>query len=269
MNASTDHRSERERDFHNQWARSIDIDELLVIESFEAPTAVENRFALQKLGNLRGKRVLDLGCGAGETSVYLALQGAEVYACDIAEDFLQIAQRVAAKYGVAIHTQQCDAQNLPYPDDFFDCFFGNGILHHVELLPTAREIRRVLKPGGKGAFVEPLPYNPLVNVYRMLAREVRTEDEKPLSFSDIKRFQAEFSEGYHEEFWFATLLIFVYFFLIKRWNPSKVRYWKRVISEAKSFEKIFNPLKKFDDKLLKFLPFLKPLCWNTVLIVKG
>ena len=92
----------REKDFHNQWAQSIQIDDLLVRETFEAPTAIENHYALTQLGYLKGKRGLDLGCGAGESSVYLALQGAEVHACDVAEEFLAVAGELAGKFGVRL-----------------------------------------------------------------------------------------------------------------------------------------------------------------------
>ena len=52
---------QREREFHNQWANNIELDELMVKESFESPTAIENRYALQQFGPLKGKRLLDLG----------------------------------------------------------------------------------------------------------------------------------------------------------------------------------------------------------------
>jgi 2-polyprenyl-3-methyl-5-hydroxy-6-metoxy-1,4-benzoquinol methylase len=256
----------REQDFHNQWARSVDLDGLLVRESFEAPTAIENRYALEQLGELRGKKVLDLGCGAGECSVYFALKGADVHSLDIAEEFLKVAEALAAKHGVKITTRHAEAGGLPYPDASFDIVFGNGVLHHVELEPTAKEIRRVLRPGGKAVFVEPLPYNPAINVYRKMAAGVRTEDEKPLSFGQIESLRPYFSRMHHEEFWFASLLIFFHFFLVRRWHPSKVRYWKKVIEEGESYRGMFEGLQRADKFLLGRLPFLKRMCWNTVIV---
>jgi 2-polyprenyl-3-methyl-5-hydroxy-6-metoxy-1,4-benzoquinol methylase len=76
---SVDKKTLSEMEFHNRWAKSIDIESLLVRESFESPSAFENHYALKELGPLAGKRILDLGCGAGESSVYFALQGADVY----------------------------------------------------------------------------------------------------------------------------------------------------------------------------------------------
>jgi len=256
---------EREKEFHNQWARSVRLEELLVRETFEAPTAVENRYALSQLGDIRGKKILDLGCGAGETSTYLALQGAEVYACDIAEDFLVVAKSLGEKYGVKLNLVQADSANLPYPDEFFDGVFANGVLHHVELVPTAKELRRVMKKGARAVFIEPLPYNPVIGVYRRLAEGVRTKDEKPLSFKAIGTIRPYFSEFGHKEFWFVSLLIFLHFFFMRRWNPSKIRYWKKVIEEGASYEKMFSRLQKCDEFLLRTVPFLNYLCWNTVI----
>ena len=61
----------REAAFHDAWAGSTTIDDVLVRESFEAPTAMENRFILSRMGDLKDKRLLDIGAGLGESSVYL------------------------------------------------------------------------------------------------------------------------------------------------------------------------------------------------------
>lgn len=62
----------KERQFHDAWASTIDVDGIRVNDYFEACTAPENRFILKQIGDITGKRLLDLGCGAGENSVYFA-----------------------------------------------------------------------------------------------------------------------------------------------------------------------------------------------------
>lgn len=267
QSAQPNKRFEREREFHNQWARSLNWDELLVRENFEACTAIENQYALRELGDLRGKRILDLGCGAGETSVYFALCGAEVFACDVGDIFLQLAKRLADKFGVKLRLAQVDANFLPCRDDYFDFVYGNGILHHVNLLPAAREIKRVLKRGGKAVFIEPLPYNPVIHVYRALAKDVRTKDEKPLKFGELNQIKPFFSSFHHREFWLFSLLVFLHFFLIRGWHPSKVRYWKKVIEVADSYHGLFGALQALDRFVLRYIPFANYLCWNTALVV--
>ena len=257
---------QREREFHNQWANNIELDELMVKESFESPTAIENRYALQQFGPLKGKRLLDLGCGAGETSTYFALQEAEVDSCGIADNFLKLAESLAAKYQVAIHPAAASAGHLPYASESFDCVFGNGVLHHLDLNTSVHEIYRILKPGGKAIFIEPLPYNPVINIYRWMAKEVRTADEKPLTYRKIHDFAAHFTSYHQKEFWLLSLSMFLYFFFIKHWNPSKIRYWKKIIEVGEQYEKMFSRLQKADAILLRTFPFLKPLCWNTVIV---
>ena len=259
---------QREKEFHNQLARDIDIHDLLVRETFESPTAIENRFALRSMGDLKGKRILDLGCGAGETAVYFALQGAVVCACDVAEDLLTVAGRLAEKFGVSLKLVPASSGALPYPDESFDYVFGNGVLHHVELSSTAREVHRVLKPGGEAFFVEPLPYNPVIHGYRAMAIKVRSADERPLSFKKLKDFGSIFSSFRHQEFWLFSLLIFFHFFFIRGWHPSKVRYWKRVIEAGEEYSGIFAKLQSVDIFCLKWFPFLRYLCWNTVVVVR-
>lgn len=257
-----------ERAFHDRWARAIDLDDLLVRESFEAATAIENRYALEALGAVRGKRVLDLGCGAGESSVYLALLGAKVVAVDVSAEMLRTARRLADRHGVTVETVELVSHALPFPDGTFDLAFGNGVLHHVALEPTLRELRRVLRPGGRGAFVEPLPYNPVIEVYRHLASEVRTPDERPVRFEELARSRRLFRRLEHHEFWLASLAIFLWFFLIERASPGKVRYWKKVIEDAARYERIFSVLQAVDRFLLRAFPALGRLCWNTVLVIE-
>ncbi len=259
---------DREREFHDEWAKTIQIEDLKVKETFEAKTAIENHYILEKLGPLSGKKILDLGCGAGEASVYFAVKGAHVYACDVSEEFLKVAARLSEKNGVHINLEAADASHLPFENNFFDIVYGNGILHHAELSSAAKEIARILKKGGQAAFIEPLPYNPFIKIYRWLAKGVRTADEKPLTFKQIQILKNDFSSMVHQEFWLFSLLIFFHFFFVKRWNPSKVRYWKKVIEVADEYESFFSKLYKMDQFFLKHFPKLGFLCWNSVIILK-
>ena len=257
-----------EKEYHDRWAAGIDVDSLLVRESYEACTAAEGRFAFESLSPVAGKRILDLGCGAGESSVYFAGHGARVDAVDISPEMIEVARKLAAKHGVKIDARTALAETLPFPDGSFDAVFGNGVLHHVDLLPALKEIRRVLKPGGKAAFIEPLKHNPLIDVYRRLAAGNRTPTEFPLGFGDFKRIRTVFPKLEHKEFWLFTLYLFVHFFAIERVSPAKARYWKKIIEEADRYAWLYEPLKRLDDRVLAWLPFLGRYCWNTVIVVE-
>ncbi|MDL1872057.1 class I SAM-dependent methyltransferase [Deltaproteobacteria bacterium PRO3] len=256
-----------EEAFHDEWAKSMDLNEILVRESFEASTALENQYALEQMGEMKGRRILELGCGAGEGSVYFALQGAEVVATDISNGMVEVVSRVAEKYGVKVDAHRMTAEKIDYADGSFDFVYGNGVLHHVDFRKAVQEAARVLKPGGKAVFIEPLSYNPIINIYRHIARTVRTPDERPFRFKDLKEMYPYFSTGTHREFWFFTLWIFIYFYLIERANPAKERYWKKVIKDAPKFSRTFAFLNALDKLFLKVFPPLRYFCWNTVIVL--
>src|SRR6266446_9166849 len=93
---------QRERSFHDRWAESIDVDGIRVSDYFEACTAPENRFILGHLGDVEGKMLLDLGCGAGENSVYFAQKGARCTATDYSPGMIEKALSLAEANHVKI-----------------------------------------------------------------------------------------------------------------------------------------------------------------------
>jgi len=257
-----------ESNFHDTWASTIDVDHLLVHESFEAVTAIENRHALNIMGNIKGKHILDLGCGAGESSIYFALKGAKVTPADISPDMIRVVNQLAAKYNVEVDAKVMIAEDMDLPNSNYDFVFGNGILHHLDRKRAYHEIFRVLKPGGRAIFIEPLSYNPIISIYRLLAKTVRTKNEKPFRFRDFRYLRKLFTHVQHSEFWLVTQLIFIYFFLVKRISPRKERYWKKVIAEADSLAPMYTKLLKIDNFLLSRMPFLRRFCWNTVIVLE-
>ena len=98
-------------------------------------------------------RVLDLGCGAGRTSIALAELGLEVVGIDISQVMIQVARDQARRAQVEVDFQVLDARRLKFSPDSFDVvlYSYNGI----ELVPgmagkhaVMKETLRVLKPGG-------------------------------------------------------------------------------------------------------------------------
>jgi SAM-dependent methyltransferase len=157
-------------------------------------------YAYHLLGDARGKVALDLGCGAGENAVMLALRGARVKAVDISPELLQVAEhRLAANAvtsGVGLFVGS--AYDLPLADESVDVVFGIAILHHLDLETVAREVRRVLRPGGRGIFQEPIRNSALVRRVRALI-PYRHPDvspfERPLTDHEIGRFASHFFRG--------------------------------------------------------------------------
>jgi ubiquinone/menaquinone biosynthesis C-methylase UbiE len=72
----------------------------------------------------KAKRALVVGCGFGADAIYLDKLGADVYAFDLSPDMLSMARDVASREGATIDFREMPAENLHYPDDFFDFCSG-------------------------------------------------------------------------------------------------------------------------------------------------
>jgi SAM-dependent methyltransferase len=258
-------RIQHEAEFHDRWASEIEVERTLVDETFTAVTALENQHILEEFGDVKGKRVLDYGCGAAEGGVFLAKRGATVVGVDVSANMLAKARRLAAHHDVQIETRRVEGDRIPADDEEFDLIYGNGVLHHVPHDTAIPELARILKHYGKGCFIEPLPYNPLIKAYRKIAKEVRTPDERPISFRDLEMFSRYFAGIRHREFWFTTLAVFLKFYLVDRVHPNKERYWKKIYTDAEAIRGLFQPLSAFDEAVLRRLPFLGRMCWTTVI----
>lgn len=198
---AVDDRLETERRFHDRQAAEraaafrtgraglqFTDDDWLDHESWIRP-------AFARLGCVRGRHVLDLGCGHGMAAVVLARRGAAVTAIDLSPGYVAEARARAAANGVAITTHVADAESLPLPDQSIDAVWGNAILHHLNLHAAARELKRVLRPGGVAVFCEPWGGNPLIRFARCwlpYRGKHRTPDERPLERHDIALLRTHF-----------------------------------------------------------------------------
>lgn len=260
---------DREIDFHDEWAESTPIDKRLVREAFEAPTAPENRFILKlierEIGPLKGLRVLDVGCGLGESSVYFALRGADVTASDISPGMVRTTEDLARAHGVSVRGVVGAAEGLGVEDGAFDVVYIGNLIHHVtDKHAMWRQVAAALRPGGLFVSWDPLRYNPAINVYRSMATKVRTDDEFPLGFGDLRIAGEHFASVGHREFWIASLALFAKYYAIDRVHPNADRYWKRILTETSERLWWWKPLAALDAGLTR-LPLVKRLAWNMVM----
>jgi len=110
--------------------------------------ALEEPVVREALGDVRGLAVLDLGCGTGRHSVWLAGAGATVTGVDFSEGMLEEARRKAGEGAVRFLAHDL-RQPLPFEDATFDLVVSGLVLEHLaDLDAFFAEARRVLRPGG-------------------------------------------------------------------------------------------------------------------------
>jgi demethylmenaquinone methyltransferase/2-methoxy-6-polyprenyl-1,4-benzoquinol methylase/phosphoethanolamine N-methyltransferase len=134
--------------------------------------------ATLKLAQLKpGDKVLDVGCGTGKLAISAAGQvgpAGEVHGIDAAPEMIDVARQKAAHGNVGVAFQVGLVEDIPFPDDHFDSVLSSLMVHHLPgdklKLAAFREIRRVLKPGGRLLFVdfEPPTNRPAKAVTTML-----------------------------------------------------------------------------------------------------
>lgn len=104
----------------------------------------------EHLGELAGRRVLDVGCGKGRFARVFQEQEplAEIWGLDISEEMLRYVPP-------GIHTRAGAMTELPFEDNFFDAAYATESLEHaVEIAKAVGEICRVVKPGGRIAIID-------------------------------------------------------------------------------------------------------------------
>ena len=101
-----------------------------------------------------GLEVLDVGCGQGIDLARYAMAGAVPTGVDLTPRHVELANAHLAALGLEGSAGIGDGERLPHPDASFDRVSSNGVLHHTPDMPAAlREVRRVLRPGGRATII--------------------------------------------------------------------------------------------------------------------
>jgi len=140
---------------YDRWASTYDADRNT---TRDLDAAVLRRTPLA----LEGKDVLELGCGTGKNTAYLASEASKVYALDFSEGMIARAHERLTTSNVRFIRH--DVRDLwPLEASSVDIVVGNLILEHVhDLAPVYFEAARVLRPGGQLFFCELHPYRQLI-----------------------------------------------------------------------------------------------------------
>lgn len=183
-------RLEAEREFHDRRFRDGDQrqDQLKYYWAVEDGAA---EFAGMVAQQAVGADVLEYGCGLGTRAGELASGARSFHGIDISEAAIRHVRAGSSAPNVTFSVM--DAMSLDFPDRTFDLVYGSGIVHHLDTELSAREVARVLRPGGVALFWEPLGLNPFINAYRLLTPSARTADEHPLVGRDFELMRRHYS----------------------------------------------------------------------------
>jgi SAM-dependent methyltransferase len=201
----------------------------------------------QKIASLaKGADILEYGCGLHSQAGDLADVCRSFEAIDISDAAVQ---RLRSEYKASnVNFSVMDAMNLTFPENSFDLVYGSGIVHHLDVEACAREVSRVLRPGGTALFWEPLGYNPIINAYRWLTPSARTPDEHPLLLQDFDIFKRSFGSFELELFGLTSI--------------AAVPFRDRPIGPA-----VKNALTKLDE-LIFSIPGVRYLAWYSIIYCK-
>ncbi|MBN1992358.1 MAG: methyltransferase domain-containing protein [Anaerolineae bacterium] len=194
------------------------------------------------------KKVLDYCCGDGDTSITLAKQGFQVVGIDISNVSIENCRQRAIQEGLADQTTfyVMDAEKMEFDSDDFDLIICNGVLHHLDLNCAFPELARVLKPEGEIICIEPLAYNPFIQLYRKRTPHLRTEWEAEhiLTLEDLDLAQKFFGQVEVKFFHLATLAAV----------PFRNMPW---------FDTLLSWLEAIDEIILK-LPLIQMQAWQMI-----
>jgi ubiquinone/menaquinone biosynthesis C-methylase UbiE len=106
------------------------------------------------LGDVAGKRILEVGAGAAQCSRWLISEGANAIGMDLSAAQLAHARQLDRRTGIAVPIVQADAQQLPFADASFDlaCSAFGALPFVADSAAVMREVARVLRPGGRWVF---------------------------------------------------------------------------------------------------------------------
>lgn len=157
------------------------------------------REAVSYFGSLSGKRLIDIGCGSGATSLYFASLGASVTSIDqssIAIAALKNYCRANHIHNVEAIVGDVESMEASLPADFV---FGSMILHHIEPLePFAARLRRLLSASGRGFFWENNGSSEILMWFRthIVGRygisKYSDDEESPLTDCELEVFRKYF-----------------------------------------------------------------------------
>jgi len=228
------------KDFYDRiWSAQSAISEDKEIQMMRS-AAVDYSYSLAE--PLQGKKLLEIGCGAGFQTGEFARRGATVTAIDFSEASIKNTKLLIEKQNKNAEVRRMNAETLDFPKSSFDIVYINSVLMHTDKKKVLQECARVLKKKGKAIIVEPLDHNPFLVPYRFFFSPYQETKPKYMTIALFKRYANLFSRMKHREFYFFYVL------------ALPLHRWKNLL----------KIIARADKAILKMLPFLRTFCWVSV-----
>jgi len=232
-----------------EWFKKIDEKFFSISEEFAHPNSNSEPFSeLINLQELKGKKVLEIGCGMGSHSGLLAKYAKELTSIDITKTAINTTNKRFELFGLnnakAINV---DAENMPFENDSFDFIWSWGVIHHSnDTNKIAKEIHRVLKIGGKSTV---MIYNKNSTRYYIHGLYQGIFRLKFLRYNSLYKVNMTFTDGFIARHYTrkSARNLFKAFtdikFLVRDAGPASVIIgWGRLL---KIFPKIFKPINQW------------------------
>lgn len=140
--------------------------------------------SVAQFSRYHGKKILEVGVGAGTDHLQWARAGAHCYGVDLTRAAIEITKARLSTYGFESNLQCIDAEALPFPDEFFDIVYSWGVIHHSENPDyIIKEIKRILKPGCN--FIGMMYNRHSLHVLRTWIRHALFKGKPWRSFADV------------------------------------------------------------------------------------
>ena len=179
LESTYDQKSNNKQSFYRVQEETFDTfaSHLTTKDFFKEDTALhrEYEFVLDLMGNLKGKSVLDVGCGTGRYALRIAKRARQVVGIDISKESIAYAKKVAQLYGIKNFRGEVNNFSKPKYRNYFDFVLMVNTIHHVQdITMLLTNAKKVLKDDGSLIIFEFNPLNPLFIPFLAMQKQIRS-----------------------------------------------------------------------------------------------
>jgi 2-polyprenyl-3-methyl-5-hydroxy-6-metoxy-1,4-benzoquinol methylase len=212
MSTTSEQRLENEVAYHAEVARrereSLRVTPHEVVERYRKCSRWRSYYpecVIRFLTLNRPEHICDFGCGSGEMACRLGRLGYRVTGLDVSPDLIEVARERARMEGVEDRVQfiVADGASVNLTDGVFDAVLAMSVVHHMPIDDALNALERLLRPGGRVAFLEPVAYSRTLQRLRDQAPVEKdvSPDERQLSREEVthiaERFEIESIRHFH------------------------------------------------------------------------